>query len=299
MPANRSLTEEAAVRRFSEWRRLVAVASLAGGLLARPSEAQEVAGLTFDVSVSTGDSTAGAQQTGRGWIAGTRTRLDLRGGMPGTAMPGMGGDNVSIIILDSSDAPTVALVMHDTKKVMYPGRMMEQLKELMEAMPGKPAMTFSVTNIVMDTLGAGETISGFGTKRYRLSADIAMSIEMMGEHVTESMHMESEGDVAEELSEYSDPLRDTRGFKSLTSGMPWADSASTAQMEKLARAAPRGLALRQVDRVTRVTKGGEPVQTTTTRFFNLKRESVPLAMFAIPEGYTEMEMPMVGGPEVN
>jgi hypothetical protein len=278
---------------------LAAVASLAGALVAWPSEAQEAAGLTFDVTVNTGDSTAGSHQTGRGWIAGKRTRLDLRGGMPGTAMPGMGGDNVSIIVHDSSDTPTVALVMHDTKKVMYPSRMMEQLKEMMEAMPDQPAMTFSVTNIVVDTLGAGETISGFATKRYRVSADIAMAIEMMGESVNESMHVVSEGDYAEELSDYSDPLRDTRGVKALISGMPWADSASTAEMEKLVRAVPRGLALRQVDRVTGVTEGGEPVQTTTTRLSNIKRESVPLAMFAIPEGYTEMEMPMVGGPEVN
>jgi hypothetical protein len=287
------------VRRFLDWRRLAAVASLAGALVAQPSEAQEAAGLTFEVSVNTGDSTAGTHQTGRGWIAGKRTRLDLRGGMPGTAMPGMGGDNVSIIVHDSSDAPTVTLVMHDTKKFMYPSRMMERLKEMMEAMPEQPAMTFSVTNIVVDTLGAGEMISGFATKRYKVSADIAMAIEMLGQSVNESMHVESEGDYAEELSDYSDPLRDTRGVKALMSGMPWADSASTAEMEKLVRAVPRGLALRQVDRVTGVTEGGEPVQTTTTRLSNIKRESVPLAMFALPEGYTEMEMPMMGGPEVN
>lgn len=278
---------------------MAAVACLAGALVARPSGAQEVAGLAFDVSVVTGDSAAGPGQTGRGWIAGKRTRLDLRGGMPGAGMPGMGGDNVSIIVHDSAGAPTVAMVMHDTRKFMYPSRMMEQLKEMMAAMTEKPVMTFSVSNIVVDTLGAGETISGFATKRYRISADIGMSIEMMGEHVTESMHMESEGDFAEELSEYSDPLRDTRGFKSLTSGMPWADSATTAEMEKLARAAPRGLALRQVDRVTGATEGGEQPPTTITRLSNIRRENVPLAMFAIPEGYTEMEMPMMGGPEVN
>ena len=287
------------MRIFPEWRRLAAVAFLAGVLAAGPSEAQETAGLAFDVTVSTGDSAAGTHQTGRGWIAGKRTRLDLRGGMPGAGMPGMGGDNVSIIVHDSADAPTVALVMHDTKKFMYPSRMMEQLKEMMEAMTERPVMTFSVTNITVDTLGPGETISGFTTKRYKVSADIAMAIEMMGESVNESMHVESEGDYAEELSDYSDPLRDTRGFKSLTSGMPWADSASTAEMEKLFLAAPRGLALRQVDRVTGATEGGGPTPITTTRLSNIRRESVPLAMFAIPEGYTEMEMPMMDGSEVN
>lgn len=277
---------------------MAVTACLAGALVARPAGAQEAPGLAFDVSVVSGDSAAPAQ-TGRGWIAGKRTRLDLKGGMPGGAMPGAGGDNVSIIVLDSGGVPTVAMVMHDTKKVLYPDRMMERLRAMMEAMPEKPKMNFSVSNIVVDTLGAGETISGFATKRYRLSADIAMSIQLMGELTNETMRMESEGDFAEELSEFSDPLQDTRGFKSLTSGMPWADSASAAEMEKLARAVPRGLALRQVDRVTGVTQGGEPVQTTRTRFSNVRRENVSLALFAVPEGYTEMEMPLMDGPDVN
>ena len=177
--------------------------------------------------------------------------------------------------------------------------MMEQLKEMMQAMPEMPKMSFSVSNVVVDTLGAGETISGFATKRYRLMADIAMSMAMMGEFENVSMHMESEGDFSEELSEFSDPLQDTRGFKSLMAGMPWADSASAAEMEKIARAVPRGLALRQVDRVTGVTEHGEIPQTTTTRFSNVRRENVQLNMFAIPEGYTEMQMPMMGGPGVN
>jgi len=287
------------VRGFPEWRLVAAVAFLAGALLVRPSGAQESAGLAFDVSVVTGDSAVSPAQTGRGWIAGKRTRIDLRGGMPGVSMPGVAGDNVSIIVLDSSDTPVVALLMHDTKNFLYPDRVMEQLRQMMETMPVQPKMNVSVSNVVVDTLGAGETISGFATKRYRLSADVQMSIEMMGERTNESMHLESEGDFAEELSEFSDPLGDTRGFGSLASGMPWADSASTSEMEKLTRVVPRGLALRQVDRVTGVTQGGEPVQTTTTRFANIRRESVPFSLFAVPEGYTEMEMPMMGGPGVN
>lgn len=285
---------EAAVRRLDVLQRLAVMLCVGVVLAARPSAAQDMAGLTFDVRVTTGDSVAGTHQTGRGWIAGKRTRLDLRGGgMLTRGMPGMAGENVSIIIHDSSDAPVVALVMHDTKTFMYPSRMMEELKEMMASLTEQPRMTFSVTNIVVDSLGAGETVSGFATKRYRVSADISMAIEVMGENMNQSMHVESEGDYAEELSDYSDPLRDTRGFKSLTAGMPWADSSATAEMEKLVLAAPRGLALRQVDRVTGVTEGGVPTETTTTTLSNVKRETLPLTIFVIPEGYTEMEMPQM------
>jgi hypothetical protein len=118
-------------------------------------------------------------------------------------------------------------------------------------------------------------------------------MEMMGESMNQSMHVESEGDYAEELSEFSDPLRDTRGVRSMTAGMPWMDSTATAEMEKLIRATPRGLALRQVDRVTGVTEGDMPMPTTTTTLTNVKRESFSRSIFALPEGYTELDMPMM------
>lgn len=286
------------MRRIGVWRKLAVTALLGIAVAGRPSAAQEVSGLTFDVSVATSGSAGATQQTGRGWIAGRQTRLDLRGaGMPAPGMPGVTAENVSIIIHDSSEAAVVALVMHDQKKFMYPSRMMEQLREMMASMPEKPKMTFSVANIVVDSLGAGETVSGFATKRFKVSADISIAIEMMGEIVDQAMHVESEGDYATELSEFADPLRDTRGMKSITAGMPWMDSAATAEMEKLVLATPRGLALRQVDRVTGVTEGDMPASTTTTTLSNIKRESFSVSMFALPDGYTELEMPMM--PSVN
>ncbi|MGI8620031.1 MAG: hypothetical protein ACR2L6_13225 [Gemmatimonadaceae bacterium] len=281
------------MRRIELWR-LAVVVCLGVAFAARPAAAQDVAGLTFDVLVSTGDSASGTHQTGRGWMAGKRTRLDLRGsGVPTLGVPGMTGEDVSIIIHDSSDTPVVALVMHDQKKFMYPGRMVAQLQEMMASLVEKPKMAFTVTNVVVDTLGAGETVSGFATKRYRVSADISIAMEMMGESMSQSMHVESEGDYAEELGDFADPLRDTRGFRSLTAGMPWMDSTATGEMERLVRATPRGLALRQVDKVTGVTEGDMPIPTTTTTLSNIKREAFSSSVFAMPEGYTEMEMPMM------
>ncbi|HUR92780.1 MAG TPA: hypothetical protein VMY38_08935, partial [Gemmatimonadaceae bacterium] len=280
------------MRRMNLWR-LVGVLFLGSGFAAAPSAAQDVAGLTFDVRITTGDSTAGSHQTGKGWMAGRRTRLDLSGGMPGGAIPGMSGGDVSIITHDSGGTQTFALVMHEQKKFMYPSRMMEQLREMMASLAEKPKMTFAVANIVVDTLGPGETISGFSTKRYKVRADISMTIEMMGEIVDESMHVESEGDYAEELADFSDPLKDTRGIQAMAAGMPWMDSTANAEMEKLVRAAPRGLALRQVDRVTGVTEDGAAPPVTTTRLSNIIRATFSSSVFAMPEGYTEMEMPMM------
>ena len=279
-------------------RRLGAALFLVSAAFAPPLSAQDVSGLTFDVRVVTGDSSAGTHQTGKGWIAGKRTRLDLAGGLPNQAMPGMGGQNVSIIIdEDSTGAAVIALLMHDDKKFMYPSRMMEQVKEMMASMAAEAKMTFSVSNVVVDTLGAGETVSGFATKRYKVSADIRMTMELMGESMDQSMHVESEGDFSEELGDFADPLRDTRGFKAMTAGMPFMDSTANAEMEKLLRAAPRGLALRQVDRVTGVTEGDMAPPTTTTTLSNIKRASFSPSVFDMPEGYTELEIPMM--PEMN
>lgn len=273
--------------------RLAVLLCLGICFFAAPSAAQDVAGLTFDVRITTGDSSAGSHQTGKGWISGKRTRLDLSGGMPGAMMPGMGGGSISIITHDSSDTPLIALVMHEQKKFMYPSRMMAQMRETMAALAEKPKMTFTVSNIVVDTLGAGETISGFSTRRYRIRADIRMTIEMMGENVDESMSVESEGDYAEELADYSDPLKDTRGIGAMTSAMPWMDSSANAEMAKLVRAAPRGLALRQLDRVTGVTEDGQTPPVTTTRLSNIQRATISSSIFAMPEGYTEVDTPMM------
>lgn len=266
-----------------------------------PVAAQDMAGLTFDVRVTTGDSAAGTHQTGRGWIAGKSTRLDLRGGsgMPMPAMPGMGVEDVSIIVRDSSDTAVVTLVMHTQKTFMQPSKIMAQLQEMMASLgdADQPKMTFSVTNVVVDTLGPGETVSGFATQRIKISADISMGMEMIEESTSQTMHVESEGDYAEELSGFADPLRGTRGFKAMTDGMPWMDTTAAAELQKLERVTPRGLALRHVDRVTGVTEGDMPIPTTTTTLSNVKRETIPASVFAIPEGYTEMQMPAM--PQMN
>lgn len=265
-------------------------------LCAVPSLAQDVSGLTFDVTITTGDSSAATVQSGSGWIAGKSSRLDLRGaGNPAQAMPGMPGQNVSIIVWDSSGAPVVAMVDHDEKKVMYPAKMMAMLQEMMASLPEKPKLSFSVTNVVLDSLGAGETISGFVTKRFRLSADLSMSMEMMGESMEQTMHIVSEGDFAEELAGYVDPLQTTRSVEAMAAGMPGMDSSSVAEIGKLVLARPRGLPLRQSDRMTGASEGGIPMPATVTALSNIKRAEFSLTVFAIPDGYAEMEMPQMPG----
>lgn len=287
------------MRRIHVWEGWVLAAVFAVVAGVRPATAQDVAGLTFDVRVTTGDSAAGTHQVGRGWIAGKNTRIDMRGGasVPMPGMPGIGGDNVSIIVRDSSDTSVITVVMHDQKTFMQPGKMMAQLQEMMAGLVEKPNMTVTVSNVVLDSLGAGETVSGFATRRIRISADITMAIKMMGESTNETMHMESEGDYAEELSWFADPLRDTRGVGALVGGFPWMDSTAAAELRKLERVAPRGLALRSVDSVTGVTQGDMPLQASVTTLSNIKRETFAASIFAIPEGYTELQVPMM--PPVN
>jgi hypothetical protein len=260
-----------------------------------PAGAQDVSGLAFDVTVITGDSATGTTQTGSGWMHGNRSRLDLKGPpTPEGAIPGMKGENVSVIVRDSAGVPGVVLVDHDARKFFYPSRMAEQLQELMASLGGAaPRMTLTVGNVTVDTLGDGHTVSGFATKRYRIGADLTIVVEMLGERVEQEMRMESEADMAEDLAGFSDPLRDTRGFQALAAGLPFVDSTMTAEFDKLLRVTPRGLALRQVDRVTGVTQGGEEMKATTTLLSNVRRATFSSSVFSLPAGYTELDMPMM------
>lgn len=293
MSANPFTGSEAAVQRIDVWRLWVVVLSAGVALAASSAAAQDVAGLTFDVTVSTGDSAAAVTQTGSGWIAGRRSRMDLRGpANPAEAMPGMRGQNISMIVHDSAGSTSIAMLDHDTRKVMYPSRLMEELQELMASLPEQPRMTFRVSSVTLDSLGAGETISGFTTKRFRLRADISVAMELMGETMEQTMHMETEGDYAEELSDFIDPLQGSRTFQAFTAGMPFMDSSATAELGKIGAIMPRGLPLRQRDRMTGVSEGGEAVQGSVTVLSNIKRGTFGLSIFSIPEDYTEMEMPM-------
>jgi len=284
------------MNRSRTWWLLAAAQCVLLALCPIPAFAQDVSGLTFDVTITTGDSAAATVQSGSGWIAGKSSRLDLRGpANVAQAMPGMPGQNMSIIVRDSSGAPVMAMVDHDAKKVMYPAKMTAMLQEMMASLPERPKVGFSVTNIVVDTLGAGETISGFATKRFRLSADLSVSMEMMGESMDQTIHVVSEGDYAEELAGYIDPLQTTRSLEAMTSGMPGMDSSAVAELGKLAAARPRGLPLRQSDQMTGASEGGMPMPATVTALSNIKRAEFSLTVFSIPDGYTEMEMPQIPG----
>lgn len=260
--------------------------------------AQEVSGLAFDVSVITGDSATGVPQTGRGWIYGKRSRIDLKGpANPTQAIPGMPGQNISMIVHDSAEAAIMAVVDHDSRKFFYPARMMAQLNDMMASLPELPRLSISVANVVVDTLGDGHTVSGFATKRFRISADITLSMDVPGERMQQEMHIESEGDFAEDLADFTDPIRDTRGLGALRAGLPMWDSGVTAELDKLVKAAPRGLVLRQVDRISGATESGDRAETSTTLLSNVRRTTFPLSTFALPEGYTELEMPLM--PQLN
>ncbi len=267
-------------------------------LAAAPSGAQDVSGLTFDVSVTTGDSATARTQTGQGWVAGSRSRVDLRGeANPAETVPGLKGENISMLMDDSAGTLTMIVVDHDTKKFFNPARAFDQIKEMLESLPEKPRVSFTVTNVVVDTLGAGETISGFSTKRFRLRADLSMAMEMMGESMNDTMHLESEGDYTEELSEFSDPLQGTRGVQAFISGMPWMDSTAMAELGKITHATPRGVPLRLTEQLGEVEVGGAAPPARITGLSNIKRGTFSPAVFAIPDGYTEMDMPT--GPALN
>jgi len=105
----------------------------------------------------------------------------------------------------------------------------------------------------------------------------------------------SEGDYAEELAGYIDPLQTTRSLEAMTSGMPGMDSSAVAELGKLAAARPRGLPMRQSDRMTGASEGGMPMPATVTTLSNIKRAEFSPTVFSIPDGYTEMEMPQIPG----
>lgn len=273
---------------------LSACAALAA---AGPIAAQTSAGVTFDMTFTTSDSGNAplSEQRGRGWMTRDRARID----MSGAPMLGRGTDTGSVSIIveaGASGARSTAILNHAERQIVRPERMMEEMNQMMQALPVMPQMNLEVKRFVVDTLGAGETIDGFATTRYRVRMELAMRVAVMGESQEMSMAVDETGDYITEFRDFVDAMQDVAPMRSLTQ-MFGSSPELNAQLERIVAQTPKGLQARADARMTmsNFLLGGEHVVVHSVRMSSIRRAEIPNSVFAIPAGYTELEMPKPGG----
>jgi hypothetical protein len=211
-------------------------------------------------------------------LAGGRARVDEAGGRAASPMaPPPGG----YMLLDAR-GPAV-LVDPAAKKALVldvdAGGM---------APPGMAAEVDSV-RVVATPLGAGETLLGRPTRKWRIVQSYVLRMRMGGQARVFRSRTESEVEVSTELASAD------AGFGAFTArfGRGLQQEAPLPGLAPLAAATtakwPAGVPLRLVQRSMTVAGGDTLRVTTEGRMTTLARATVPPASLGVPAGYETLE----------
>jgi hypothetical protein len=196
------------------------------------------------------------------------------------------------ILLDAeSRRMTMVSPKEKTATVLPLGGLMSMMGGMDEA--GLLKMDVTDISVSVDELGAGESILGHSTMRYRTRHSFSMSVAVMGfrrssKEVTETdVWMASDLSVAEgkALDEFA------RNFSQSFSASGIGGEGMRKLTEELQRKMPKGFPLKQVAKRTSVDQGGkETSSTTTTEVTEYKRVTLDAKLFEVPAGYTLRDM---------
>jgi hypothetical protein len=215
-------------------------------------------------------------------VAG-KARMDYEGEVN---QPGMkkGG----YMILDA-DKGTMTMVSPEDKKAMIMDP--AAIGNAMGAMgaSGMVKMEVADAKVDVESLGAGESILGYPTKRYRISRSHTMNVSVMGRKNSSKESSVSEVWMADKFIE-------DKAFeawaKNFARGMGSMGGDAMKQLMELEQAKmPKGIALKSVTTSTSTDPKGKAVATTMTmEMQELKKTSFDASLFEVPAGYEVVDM---------
>ena len=209
-----------------------------------------------------------------------KARIDFAQG----AAPGLQNGGWMLV---ESDGARIAIVDPSAKQVTV----MDSLTTLggMAGLGGMVQMAVRDTSSRIEDLGAGETILGFSTHKYRMTIGYTMEMSMMGRAVPMRTEQVTVAHMSDDVG-----LLDTgfelfeKSFRSSMGGLTGSEAASTITALNASR--PKGFPLLQ-EMTSRIIRGGD---TTSTRssftVTELTRGGVDAADFTVPAGYARNDV---------
>jgi hypothetical protein len=278
------------IRALSRPSRLAVVAALPVLLAAKPLAAPIAGGTTYEFIVRS--QSAGKESVmmrGRGTFAGNDGRIDISETSTPNEMFGAKGSY--FLVLDGGK--TMLLV--DPAKKQYTqwdmAGMLAGLGKMVNAMGSLVKMEMSEIKIDAHSLGAGETLQGYPTVHYQLVESYTVSVKMFGRSSKSRSETTTDYYFAPALKNLTNPF--------MASGKAMAQSFDMfnnpdykAQMSAAQAKIQYGVPLKSVVKtVSTDEKGKQTVTMATSEMVNFKNIDVPKSTFAIPDGYTKIEMP--------
>ncbi|MGZ8378381.1 MAG: DUF4412 domain-containing protein [Gemmatirosa sp.] len=215
-------------------------------------------------------------------LAGGNMRMDYTDGVN----PMMGKDGYMVI---RGDDERLAIVNVKDKQVMILDA--AALGTGMGAMLNNPMLklSFKDQSFAYEDLGAGESILGNRTHRYRLKQKYTLEMRVMGMRRSSTDETVTDHWVATGVKGIDERAM-KRWAKSFGSGIKVFGPEMAAQMEKFMKDSKGGLALKSVVVSTRNDGKKTETDTTTMEVVDLKPSSMDASIFSWPEGYAVTDM---------
>lgn len=218
-------------------------------------------------------------------MAGGNVRMDYTDGVN----PMMGKDGYMVI---RGDDERIALVNAKEKQVMVMDA--AALGTGFGAMMNNPMLklSFKDQSFSYQDLGAGETILGNRTRRFRTTQKYTIELRVVGMRRSSTEESVTDQWIASDLKGVDERAM-RRWAKSFGSGVKVTNAELAAQMEKFMKETKGGLALRSVVVSTRNDGKKTETDTTTMEIVDLKNASMDAAIFTWPESYAVVDMGQV------
>lgn len=271
-------------------RALVVVgATLAVGSAVAARPALLVDGVTFSYKVSSsrkdpkGAPPSSYVSTVR--LAGGNMRMDYTDGVN----PMVGKDGYMVI---RGDDERLAIVNAKEKQVMVLDA--AALGTGMGAMLNNPMLklTFKDQSFSYEDLGAGETILGNRTRKFRLKQRYTMEMRVMGMRRSSTDETVTDQWIATELKGIDERAM-KRWARAFGSGVKVTNPELAAQMDRFMKDSKGGLALKSVVVSTRSDGKKTETDTTTMEVVDLRPASMDASIFTWPESYAVVDMGQV------
>lgn len=244
-------------------------------------------GMSYDMKTTadmpdprTGVATSRVMSAGHGQFSGGNTRIDFTESM----MPGgMMGAGSYMIVHNTSPVVTYVFPAKHEYLELDRNEISKDAAEAQKALGGIAKTEITGVVVDMKPLGAGETIEGNPTVKFRMTTDYTMNLTMMGHTTSSAQHSINDLWIAPGLDGQMNPM----ARQATNAGGPMA--SLTEAMKKAYAKLPNGLVLKAVVSTESEAGGKKRNNVMTMQVSNLKRASVDAAIFIVPTGYTKTE----------
>ncbi len=279
--------------------RLAAVAALPLLLAAKPLSAPVSGGTTYEWVMRSQSSRTGDKESvmmrGRGTFAGNDGKLEIleaSAQSTGGQSNMFGGKGSYFLVLDGGKK----MMMVDPTNKQYMewdmASMMAGMSKMVNAVGGMVKMEMSDVKIDAHNMGPGETIQGYQTVHYQMVQNYTMSVKVFGHESKSRNESTTDYYFAPALKGLANPFVSNSQAYAQSFDMfnnPDYKTQMSAAMSKIGSA---GVPLKSVVKSVRTDeKGKQETSIVTTEMVNFKNGDIPSSTFAIPAGYTQVQMP--------